>query len=87
MCTYQSELVTINASGKAPSGWRRMATAQVYVDHPVDFPAGHAVMIDVLDAQRDPSSRVALEMDAASARALADALLRALESAPPGLLD
>ena len=86
MCTYQSERLSVEASGKTPNGWTRMTRATVYFDHPVHYPAGHALMIDVLNPEKGPSARVALELSAESARALALAILHTLDTVPNGLL-
>ncbi|HQU26063.1 MAG TPA: DUF6295 family protein [Acidimicrobiales bacterium] len=80
MCTYQTERLALRASGKTAEGWTRLTDATVYFDHPVHFPAGHALMIDVLNPERGASARVGLELDADSARALAEAILRRLGS-------
>ena len=85
MCTYQTERLELRASGKTAEGWTRLTDATVYFDHPVHFPAGHALMIDVLNPAKGPSARVALELDAESARALAAAIVRALDSVPDEL--
>ena len=87
MCTYATELVALTGSAKGPHGWFPAVTATVYVDHPVHFAPGHALMVDVLNPALGPDARVALELDAASARELATAILRALDGAPAGLLD
>jgi hypothetical protein len=63
-----------------------MTRASVYFDHPVHYPAGHALMIDVLNPEKGPSARVALEMSSESARALALAILHALDTVPRELL-
>jgi hypothetical protein len=86
MCTYQTEKLSLTGSAKTPDGWSTMTDAIVYVDHPVHFAAGHALMIDVLNPSKGPSSRVALELNAESARALALAILHSLDTAPSGLL-
>ena len=86
MCTYQTTLVDLDGSGKTANGWQQMSRASVYVDHPVHFASGHAVMIDVLNPDLGPSSRGALEMDAASARSLAEAILQALAATPTDIL-
>jgi|CryBogDrversion2_11_1035321.scaffolds.fasta_scaffold21007_2 Family of unknown function (DUF6295) len=86
MCTYQTTLVDLDGSGKTANGWQAMSRASVYVDHPVHFASGHAVMIDVLNPELGPSARVALEMDAASAQALAEAILHALAETPSDIL-
>lgn len=86
MCTYQTEHLSIEASAKTPSGWSKMTSATVYFDHPVHFPAGHALLIDVLNPEKGPSARVALELSPKSARALANAILHTLDTVPSGLL-
>ena len=87
MCTYDTESITLRASGKTADGWRTMNSATVYFDHPVHFPAGHALMIDVRNRDASPSVRVALELDAHSARELAQTILRVLDEAPDELLN
>ena len=87
MCTYTTEKVTLQGSGKARQGWMRVTDATVYFDHPVHFPAGHALLIDVTDPAKGPEARLALELDAASARRLAESILRTLDQVPAGLLE
>jgi hypothetical protein len=87
VCTYQTERLSVEASAKTPGGWTKMTRASVYFDHPVHYPAGHALMIDVLNPEKGPSARVALEMSPESARALALAILHALDTVPRELLD
>jgi hypothetical protein len=86
MCTYQTELIALAGSGRGRDGWFPLTDASVYVDHPVHFPAGHALMIDFRNPSRGAGARVAVELDAASARALAESILASLEAVPPGLL-
>jgi len=64
-----------------------MTDASVYVDHPVHFPAGHALMIDFLNPTLGASARVGLEMNQATARKLAHSILKALDEAPMGILE
>lgn len=85
MCTYATETIALRASGKTREGWRAMNSATVYFDHPVHLPAGHALMIDIRNRDAAPSMRVALELDAHSARELAESILRTLENVPGGL--
>ena len=87
MCTYQTERIAIAASAKGAVGWFRATEATVYYDHPVHFGAGHALMIDVMNPALGPSSRVGIEMDARSARELANAILYSLDGAPSELLE
>jgi uncharacterized protein DUF6295 len=87
MCTYETERIAVQGSAKGAEGWFRATNATVYYDHPVHFGAGHALMVDVINPSLGASSRVGLELDAASARELALAILRSLDSVPEGLLE
>ncbi len=86
MCTYLTEQVPVEGSGKGPDGWFPLTGASVYLDHPVHARADHTLNIDFLNPQRGPSARVAVELTAESARALAAAIESALAAAPPGLV-
>ena len=86
MCTYLTETLDVEGSGKGAAGWFPVTEASVYFDHPQHAPAGHTLNIDFLNPQRGPSARVAVELTAASARALAAAIESALAAAPPELL-
>jgi len=85
MCTYITEKVTVEGSGKGAGGWFGLTEASVYFDHPVHASAEHTLNIDFLAPERGPSARVAVELSVASARALARAIEAALAAAPPGL--
>lgn len=85
MCTYQTERIEIDGSGKGAAGWFGLTGAQVYVDHPVHAPYGHTVNIDFTNLDAGPAARVAVELTEEGARALVDAINAALASAPPGL--
>ena len=80
MCTYLTEKVSISGSGKGPSGWFRLTDASVYFDHPVHAQAEHTLNIDFLARSAGPSARVAVELTAESARALAKAIQATLEA-------
>jgi hypothetical protein len=85
MCTYLTEKLAVEGSGKGATGWFPATDATVYVDHPVHAPYGHTVNIDLLNPALGPSARVALELTEETALALADAIHRALASAPAGI--
>jgi Family of unknown function (DUF6295) len=87
MCTYLTENVGVSGSGKGPAGWFRLSEASVYFDHPVHAPAEHTLNIDFLNPAQGPSARVAVELSAESARALAEAIQATLASAPPGMVE
>src|SRR5205823_13467084 len=85
MCSYATENVCITGSGKGADGWFDLTQATVYFDHPVHAQAEHTLNIDFAAPARGPAARVAVELDAASARRLVDAINLALASAtePP----
>ena len=85
MCTYLTETLDVEGSGKGPAGWFGLSQATVYFDHPQHAAAEHTLNIDFLNPGQGPSARVAVELTAASARALAAAIASALAAAPPGL--
>jgi Family of unknown function (DUF6295) len=86
MCTYHTVATSVVGSGKGSGGWFRLSEASVYFDHPVHAMAEHTLNIDFLNRALGPGARVAVELDAASARALAAAIIEALESVPAELL-
>lgn len=85
MCTYLTEQIEIDGSGKGSAGWFGLTNAQVYVDHPVHAQYAHTVNIDFTNPSAGPSARVAVELTEEAARALVDAINAALAAAPPGL--
>ena len=78
MCTYVTTTVD-GVEGSAYDGddWFRADRAVVYFDHPQDAPLDHALCIDVW--AREGARRVAIELDAASARRLAESILGLLQ--------
>jgi len=86
MCTYLTEKLDVEGCGKATAGWFALSQATVYVDHPQHAPADHTLNIDFLNPQQGPTARVAVELTARSARALAAAIESALAAVPPGLI-
>jgi hypothetical protein len=86
MCTYLTEKIAIRGSGKGAIGWFHGTEAIVYVDHPVHAPYGHTLNIDVFNPALGAAARVALELTGERALALAAAIIRAIDSAPVGLV-
>jgi len=86
VCTYQTKRLDVSGSGKGAEGWFALSSASVYFDHPVHAGAEHTVNVDLLNRERGPGARVAVELDPASARSLAEAILEVLDSAPPSLV-
>jgi hypothetical protein len=86
MCTYATIKTDIEGSAKGPeSKWFRVSDATVYFDHPVHALAEHTLNIDFAAPDRGPGARVAVELTAASARGLMQAIDAALASAPEAL--
>jgi len=75
MCTYVTTSADVAGSGYGGDEWFRVDRATVYFDHPQDAPLDHALCIDVWGG----TERVAVELDAASARRLAEAILATLD--------
>ncbi|HYK28962.1 MAG TPA: DUF6295 family protein [Streptosporangiaceae bacterium] len=86
MCTYNTEKIDVVGSGKGANGWFGLSQATVYFDHPVHAMAEHTLNIDFLNPAQGPSARVAVELSAESARALAAAIEAALASVPAALV-
>ena len=80
MCSYIVEKTTVSGSAKGPNGWMRIDTANVYFDHPYHAPLDHALAIDFVCEADGGKERVAVELSAASARALVQNILSALAS-------
>jgi hypothetical protein len=85
VCTYLTERIAVDGSGKGGSGWFPLSRVMVYVDHPQHAPYGHTVNIDFLNPSLGPAARVAVELTEEAALALADAIRAAIAAAPPGL--
>ncbi len=86
MCTYATVHVDIDGSAKGPNGeWLRVTNGTVYFDHPVHAMAEHTLNIDLADPSKGPSARIAMELTAASAQQLVEAIQAALASAPAEL--
>ncbi|MHB1527387.1 MAG: DUF6295 family protein [Candidatus Dormibacteria bacterium] len=81
MCTYRTERVTVSGSGKGAGGWFHLTDATVYFDHPFHAPAEHTLNIDFLNPSQGPAARVAVELDASSALALAEAIRQLVQEA------
>jgi hypothetical protein len=86
MCTYNTEKIEVVGSGKGAGGWFALTDATVYFDHPVHAMADHTLNIDFLNPAKGPAARVAVELTADSARALAAAIEAALAAVPAALV-
>ncbi|HEV2362031.1 MAG TPA: DUF6295 family protein [Acidimicrobiales bacterium] len=86
MCTYLTESVDLMGSGKGAEGWFALTAASVYFDHPTHAGPGHTLNIDFRNPDLGAAARVAVELHAGSARALAEAILSVLAATPEELV-
>ena len=86
MCTYVTEVISAEGSGKGADGWFRLTQASVYFDHPYYAPFEHSLNVDFLNPSIGPSARTSVELSAESARELALAILNVLDVVPEGLV-
>ena len=84
MCTMISQQAAIAGSGKGPDGWFPVRQASVSYDHPFEAPLEYALNIDFVNEALGPGARVAVELDAASARALVATIQAVLARAEQG---
>ena len=75
MCTYVTTTAHVTGSGYAGDDWFSVNRAVVYFDHPQDAPLDHALCVDVWGT----TERIAFELDAESARRLAESILATLD--------
>ena len=80
MCSYITVRQSVVGSAKGANGWMKVDTAHVYFDHPFHSPLDHALSIDFVNEAAGGKERVAIELSAASARALIVAIEAALAS-------
>jgi hypothetical protein len=84
MCTMIAQQVNITGSGKAGTGWIRVDQASVSYDHPFNMPMEYALNIDFTSQAGGPASRVAVELDAESARKLLKVIQEVMQQAEAG---
>jgi hypothetical protein len=82
MCTYLTQRLVIEGSGKFADGWAPVRSATVYFDHPVHAMADHTINIDFFAGADADTRRLAVELTPAAARRLAAAIEAAIASAP-----
>lgn len=84
MCTMIAQQVNVTGSGKAGTGWFRVDQVSVSYDHPFDIPLEYALNIDFTSQVGGPAARVAVELDAVSARALVEVIQQVMRQAEEG---
>jgi hypothetical protein len=82
MCTSVTEKIEVVAQGRGQAEWTALCSALVYYDHPARSTSEHAMVIDLRGEDGLPSSRVVVEMSAASALALARTIEHVLAELP-----
>ena len=81
MCTNIADKTGIQGSAKGPKGWFAVDQAYVAFDHPISAPFDHALTLDFVSETSGLGARVAVELDADSARRLAQTILAAVAEA------
>ncbi len=84
MCTMIAQQVKVIGSGKAGSGWFKVDQASVSYDHPYDMPLEYTLNLDFTSQAGSPGMRVAVELDAASARMLMETIQEVMRQAEVG---
>lgn len=81
MCTSIAESVVVRGAARGSSGWFQLAQAVVGFDHATHTSAEHALLLDFSNYDLGTASRVAVELDLESGKALVEALQSAIEAA------
>ncbi len=81
MCTMIAQQVQLTGSGKMADGWAKIDLASVSYDHPFDMPIEYSLNLDFTNQS---GVRVAVEMDAASARKLVETIQDVMKQAVAG---
>jgi hypothetical protein len=84
MCTMIAQQTPISGSGKAGAGWFRVDQVSVSYDHPFDMPLEYALNLDFTNQSAGPGARVAVELDATSARKLVEVIQEVMKKAEAG---
>jgi hypothetical protein len=81
MCTSIVEVVGAEGAGKGGDGWFALTHTVVSYDHPHHALLEEAITIDFVNSGLGPNSRVAVELTLQSAKALSNALAKAIAAA------
>jgi hypothetical protein len=81
MCTSIVEIVPAEGSGKGSDGWFHLTHSVVSYDHPHHALLEEAITIDFVSAALGPGARAAVELTLQSAKALRQALAKAIAAA------
>ena len=81
MCTSIIEIVEAEGMAKRGDAWFPLTQAVVAYDHARHAPLGDVITLDFFNAGLEPGARAGVEITLESARALRDALDRAIAAA------
>ena len=81
MCTNIAEKTDLLGSAKGAAGWFALDKAYIAYDHPLHASLDHALTLDFVNEAAGLGARVAVELDAESARRLAETILAAVDEA------
>ncbi len=81
MCTSIVEIVDADGAGKGGDGWFALTHSVVSYDHPHHALFDDAITIDFVNRSLGAEARAAVELSLDSAKALSDALQRAIAAA------
>lgn len=81
MCTYRTDQLSVSGSAKGNQSWMRVRQAVVYFDHPQHAMHEHTLNIDLLDSERGPDARIAIELSPQSAAELCRTIESILQGA------
>ena len=81
MCTSIVEIVPAEGAGKGGDGWFWLTHSVVSYDHPHHALLEEAITLDFVNSTLGPEARVAVELTLQSAKALSEALVKAIAAA------
>jgi hypothetical protein len=81
MCTMIQMRTKVTGGGKGATGWFPVTQANIGYDHTTYLRQEHALLLDFVNPDLDPSARVAVELDIESGKALVAQLQAAIETA------
>jgi hypothetical protein len=81
MCTMIAQQFKVDGSGKAGGIWTHIDQASVSYDHPYDMPLEYSLNLDFTN---QAGARVAVELDATSARKLVETIQAVMQQAEAG---
>jgi hypothetical protein len=79
-----AQQVNISGSGKTSTGWLKVDQVSVSYDHPFDMSLEYTLNLDFTSQAGGPSARVAVELDATSARKLVESIQEVMRQAEAG---